>query len=29
MEIKLFDVTMRDGLQDVDKIYTLDEKKSY
>lgn len=27
MEIKLFDVTMRDGLQDVDKIYTLDEKK--
>ncbi len=25
--IKLFDVTMRDGLQDLDKIYTLSEKK--
>lgn len=27
MEIILFDVTMRDGLQDLNKIYTLEEKK--
>ncbi len=26
-KLYLFDVTMRDGLQDLDKIYTLEEKK--
>lgn len=26
-KLQLFDVTMRDGLQDLDKIYTLEEKK--
>ncbi len=27
MNLQLYDVTLRDGLQDLEKIYTLDEKK--